>query len=94
MTEVVVPLPGYRVPEPQGEPVSDVVALAESILDKAKAGELVGLAVAGVVRRGGESQSQWASSTGWEFRAGALPNLVLAMRVLAARMDDYVNGKD
>lgn len=82
----VVAIPGYegeiRAP---GEPNPDVVRVLERYLERAKAGDIVAVAIAGV-RHDGANTSIWASDGGL---TNALISSVAMLdhRVLAVSMD-------
>jgi hypothetical protein len=70
----VVALPGYSVPTPHGEPVANIVAIFEEYLEQAKAGIVVGAAVAVVMKRdlSGESiESDFCASAGQAWHLDA-----------------------
>ena len=49
-SDKVVALPGFSIPTPQGEPVQSIVDMLEDYLQKAKAGVVVGAALAVVLK--------------------------------------------
>jgi hypothetical protein len=65
--ENVVAFPGYSVPTPAGEPVQSVVEILREYLEKAEAGQVVGVGIA-IVMRDGTKASEWIDS---DFSAGA-----------------------
>lgn len=84
----VVAIPGYEgAIRGKGEPNKDVVAALESYLDRAKRGDIVGVAIAGV-RSDGANSSMWASDGGL---SNSLVSSVALMqfRVLEAAMERF-----
>lgn len=79
MTGKVVPLPGYTVPEPRGEPIPCIVEELEKALNEARNGNMRAFALCYVVDDGTAAkilQSRFAAAAGaWRdlwFEFGAL----------------------
>lgn len=89
--EKVVALPGYSVPVHQGRPVANVVAILEEYLDKAKAGLVVAVAVAVVMKpdtSGELIQNDFCASAGQAW------NLNASIGTMVRKFEKTLDGDD
>ncbi len=95
MAEKVVALPGFKVPVPQGEPVPDLVARLEHLLEKAKCGQLLAIAYGVVESNGSQIPGQWCSGSGWVHGAGSKNDMMVAVAMLEFRLKrSLIEGED